>query len=62
MTTERKVSSIESSFAMESFKFDDECRSRVKKVLEDKLTVADAIAELNKKYRVSSNRCERSRV
>lgn len=62
MKTERIVSSIESSFAMESFKFDDECRLRVKKVLEDKLTVADAIAELNKKYCVSSNRRERPRV
>lgn len=47
---------------MESFKFDDECRLRVKKVLEDKLTIADAIAELSKKYRVSSNRRESSRV
>lgn len=62
MKTERIVSSIESSFAMESFKFDDECRLRVKKVLEDKLTVADAIAELNNKYCVSSNRRERPRV
>lgn len=62
MTTERKVSSIESSFAMENLKFDDECRSRVKKVLEDKLKVADAIEELNKKYCVSLNRHERSRA
>jgi hypothetical protein len=62
MTIERKVSSIESSFSMESLKFDDECRQRVEAVLTDKVTVSDAIAELNKKYRVSESRRERSRV
>jgi predicted RNase H-like nuclease (RuvC/YqgF family) len=62
MTIERKVSSIESSFSMESLMFDDECRNRVKEVLTDKVTVSDAIAELNKKYRVSAHRRERSGV
>jgi hypothetical protein len=62
MTIERKVSSIESSFSMESLRFDDECRKRVKAVLTDKVTVSDAITELNKKYRVSASRRERSRV
>jgi hypothetical protein len=62
MTIERKVSSIESSFSMESLKFDDECRKRVKEVLTDKTTVSDAIADLNMKYRVSASRRERSRV
>lgn len=62
MTIERKVSSMESSFDMESLRFDDECRKRVREVLADKLTVSDAIAELNKKYGVSAIRCERSRV
>jgi hypothetical protein len=62
MTIERKVSSIESSFSMENLKFDDECRKRVKAVLTDKVTVSDAIAELNKKYCVSATRRERSRV
>jgi predicted RNase H-like nuclease (RuvC/YqgF family) len=62
MTIERKVSSIESSFSMESLMFDDECRNRVKEVLTDKVTVSDAIAELNKKYRVSAHQYERSGV
>jgi hypothetical protein len=62
MTIERKVSSIESSFSMESLKFDDECRQRVRAVLTDKVAVSDAIVELNKKYRVSANRHERSGV
>lgn len=62
MTVERKVSSIESSFKMENMKFDDECRTRVRNVLAKKVSAADAVAELNKKYRVSSKRCERSRV
>ena len=62
MTIERMVSSIESSFSMESLMFDDECRKRVKAVLTDKVTVPEAIAELNKKYRVSASRNERSRV
>jgi predicted RNase H-like nuclease (RuvC/YqgF family) len=55
MTMERKVSSIEASFSMESLKFDDECRKRVKEVLADEVTVSDAIEELDKKYRVSTH-------
>ena len=62
MTIERKVSSIESSFSMENLNFDEECRNRVKAVLSDKVAVADVIAELNKKYRVSADRRERSRI
>ncbi|MBQ8038281.1 MAG: hypothetical protein IJ274_00150 [Lachnospiraceae bacterium] len=56
MTIERKVSSIEASFKMENMKFDKECRARVKGILNDKITVADALAELNKKYGVSSDK------
>lgn len=62
MTIERKVSSMEASFAMENLKFDNECRKRVKEVLTDKLTVSDAILQLNKKYGVSAVRYERSRI
>ena len=62
MKIDRKVSSIEPSFAMENLYFDAECRSRVTKVLEGNVTVADAVAELNKKYGVSVKRRERSRV
>ena len=62
MTIERKVSSIESSFKMENMQFDKECRVRVKGILSDKVTVAEAIAELNKKYGVSTVTNERSRV
>ncbi len=53
MTVERKVSSIEASFAMESLPFDAECRQRVSDVLCKKVSVDDAITELNKKYNVS---------
>ena len=53
MTINRRVSSIESSFNMESMQFDNECRKRVMDILEKKRTVADAIAELNRKYNVS---------
>lgn len=62
MTVDRKVSSIEASFKMENMQFDTECRQRVKNVLTKKVSVADAIAELNNKYGVSSKRRERSRV
>ena len=53
MTIDRRVSSIESSFKMESRPFDAECRQRVRDVLVKKVSAADAITELNKKYRVS---------
>ena len=62
MTTDRKVSSIEASFSMENMKFDDACRTRVKNILEKKVTVADSISELNRKYGVSQKMNERSRV
>ncbi len=62
MTIDRKVSSIEASFRMESMPFDTECRKRVRDVLAKKVSVDDAIAELNKKYRVSVQKNERSRV
>ncbi|MDD2971711.1 MAG: hypothetical protein PHE02_06225 [Lachnospiraceae bacterium] len=62
MTINRKVSSIESSFRMENMQFDQECRKRVTDVFEKKLSVADALSELNKKYSVSVNKNERSRV
>ena len=38
---------------MENMSFDTECRLRVKKVLTNRMTVTDAITELNKKYGVS---------
>lgn len=62
MTIDRRVSSIESSFKMESMPFDAECRQRVRNVLVKKVSAADAISELNKKYRVSKKQVERSRV
>lgn len=62
MEIERKVSSIESSFKMESMRFDNACRRRVRDILADKVTVSDAIAELNKKYKVSRAKSERPRV
>lgn len=52
MMIDRKVSSIESSFQMENMLFDEECRRRVKGVLTKNISVADAIAELNRKYSV----------
>lgn len=54
MTIDRKVSSIESSFRMENVEFDRKCYERVKGILSDKILVADAIAELNKKYDVAT--------
>ena len=62
MTIDRRVSSMESSFRMENMPFDVECRQRVRDVLGKKVSAADAISELNKKYRVSKNQVERSRV
>lgn len=62
MTVDRKVSSIEASFKMENMQFDTECRQRVRNVLTKKVSVADAIAELNDMYGVSAKRRERSRV
>ena len=64
MTIDRRVSSIESSFKMESMPFDAECRQRVRvrDVLGKKVSAADAISELNKKYRVSKKQVEGSRV
>lgn len=54
MTIDRKVSSMESSFRMENIEFDRACYERVRGKLSDKILVADAIAELNKKYEVST--------
>ena len=51
MTPEIKLTNIESSFAMEDFPFDGECRDRIKKILKGTFTVQEAIAELNKKYK-----------
>ena len=62
MTVDRRVSSIESSFKMESMPFDAECRQRVRNVLTKKVSATDAISELNKKYRVSNKQVEGSRV
>lgn len=62
MIIDKKVSSIESSFKMENMKFDKECRTRVKGILSGKIVIADAIAELNKKYCVSTVKHERPRV
>ena len=52
MTVDRKISSIESGFQTEGMTFDEECRKRVKDVLEKNMPAADAITELNKKYSV----------
>ena len=51
MTIDRRVSSIESSFKMENMPFDAECCQRVKDVLTKKISAADAITELNKRFR-----------
>lgn len=51
MTPERKLTSIESSFAMEDLSFDEECRDRIWNILKGTLDVQDAIAELNEKYK-----------
>ena len=51
MTPERKLTNIESSFAMEDFPFDEECRDKIKKILKGTLSVQEAIVELNKKYK-----------
>ena len=48
MTVDRRVSSIESSFKMESMPFDAECRQRVRNVLTKKVSATDAISELNR--------------
>lgn len=52
MIIDRKVSSIESSFQMDSMLFDEECRRRVKDVLSKNTSAVDAVAELNRKYSV----------
>lgn len=62
MLVDRRVSSIESSFKMESMPFDTECRQRVRDVLTKKISAVDAITELNKKYRVSMRQNERSEI
>lgn len=62
MTVDRKVSSIESSFQMEGMLFNEECRKRVKDVITKNITVVDAIAELDRKYIVSTQKNEGSRV
>ena len=46
-----KYNNIESSFAMEDSLFDEECAKRVKSVLNGELSVQDAIAELDEKYK-----------
>ena len=51
MAPERKLTNIESSFAMEDFPFDEGCRDRIKKILKGTLSVQEAIVELNKKYK-----------
>ncbi len=58
MIIDKKVSSIESSFQMDSMLFDEECRRRVEDVLAKNVSAADAIAELNKKYSVLAQKME----
>lgn len=58
MTPERKLTNIESSFAMEDLPFDEECRDRIKKILEGTLSVQEAISELNKKYKYNIKKGE----
>lgn len=62
MNIKRKVSSIESSFRMEDMIFDKACRTRVEKILSDKISVRDALSELNQKYGVSATGHERSGI
>ena len=62
MTTDRKVSSMESSFRMENMEFDIECRRRVAGIISGTNSSAEAIAELNKKYGVSKVKREGSRI
>lgn len=57
MTVDRKISSIESGFQTEGMTFDEE-----KDVLEKNMSVADAIAELNRKYSVLVQKNGGSRV
>lgn len=58
MIIDRKVSSIESSFRIEGMPFNEECRRRVENVLAKNISAADAIAELNRKYRISTQKME----
>ena len=51
MNTKREYNNIQSSFAMEDLMFDEECAKRVKSVLSGELSVQDAIAELDEKYK-----------
>ena len=51
MNTKREYKNIQSSFAMEDLIFNNECAQRVKSVLSGELSVQDAIAELDKKYK-----------
>ena len=51
MTPERKLTNIESSFAIEDLPFDDEYINRIRNILKGTLNVKDAIAELNEKYK-----------
>lgn len=62
MTVDKKISSIESGFQTEGMTFDEECRKRVKDILEKNMSVADAIAELNRKYSVLVQKNGGSRV
>lgn len=58
MIIDKKVSSIESSFQLDSMLFDEECRRRVEDVLAKNVSATDAIAELNKKYSVLAQKME----
>ena len=51
MNTKREYNNIQSSFTMEDLVFDDEIAKRVKSVLSGELSVQDAIAELDEKYK-----------
>ena len=51
MDIKREYNNIQSSFTMEDLIFDDECAKRVKSVLSGELSVQDAIAELDEKYK-----------
>ena len=58
MIIDRKVSSIESSFQMDSMLFDEECRRRVKDVLSKNTSAVDVVEELNRKYSVLAQKME----
>jgi len=50
MTIERQIESIRASFEMAGFVVSEEDERRVREILEGKISIGDAIAELDEKY------------